>query len=319
MSLQEKLIQEGLGVPQTFAALPPEFSSWERAGVAILPVPYDGTASYRGGARRGPRAILEASPQLELYDEELRIEPYRVGVTTLPPLDVVLDPEAMLARVERAVSGVLQSGKFPLVLGGDHSLTLGVVLALKKRYDSLSVLQLDAHADLREEYQGSRLSHACVARRLVERGCRVVQLGVRSLTQEEAEFLEKNEALTAVYAHELRHDFARALEALAHLRSPVYITLDLDVFDPGGMPAVGTPEPGGLNWYEVLTILRKTFEGFEVVGCDVVELCPVEGLIAPDFTAARLVYKLIGYWAASQSPSRDRERERDRERDRGAP
>ncbi len=312
MNLPKAWVESGLGVPQTFAALPPEFSNWERAGVAILPVPYDGTASYRGGARRGPRAILEASPQLELYDEELQIEPYRVGIATLPPLDVVLDPEAMVERVEQAVLGVLQSEKFPVVLGGDHSITVGVVRALRERYGPLSVLQLDAHADLRDEYQGSRLSHACVARRLVELGCSLVQIGIRSLTRDDAEFIRQQEAVVAVYAREIRFDSgsgsgfnsgsARALEALEQLRSPVYISVDLDVFDPGEVPAVGTPEPGGLRWYEVLAILRKAFERFEVVGCDVVELCPVEGLIAPDFAAARLVYKLIGYWAASQSP-----------------
>ena len=306
--MHEKLIQEGLSVPQTFAALPPEFSNWKRARVALLPVPYDGTASYRGGARRGPLAILEASPQLELYDEELQREPYRVGVATLPPLDVVIEPEAMLRRVERAVSLILQAGKFPIALGGDHSLTLGVVRALVERYGPLSVLQLDAHPDLREEYQGSRLSHACVARRLVELGCSLVQLGIRSLTREDAEFISKNEAITTVYAQELHSNPERAAEALGRLRSPVYISVDLDVLDPGAMPAVGTPEPGGLGWYEVLAILREAFERYEVVGCDVVELCPVEGLIAPDFTAARLVYKLIGYWAAFQDQNLEGDR-----------
>ncbi len=298
--MHEKLVQEGLSVTPNFAALPPEFSDWERARVALLPVPYDGTASYVPGARRGPQAILDASPQLELYDAELQVEPYRVGITTLPPLDVVIDPEAMLARVERAVSLIAKGEKFPVVLGGDHSITVGVVRALKERYGSLSVLHLDAHADLRDEYQGSRLSHACVARRLVELGCQVVQLGVRSLTREEAQWLRKSEAITTVCTQELAQDFTRAFQALDELSSPAYITLDVDVFDPSLMPATGTPEPGGLSWYDVLRVLRGTFERFEVIGCDLVELAPIGGLIAPDFTAARLVYKLIGYWATSR-------------------
>jgi agmatinase len=302
MGLHEKLVRGGPAVPQTFAALPPEFSDWERARVALLPVPYDGTASYVPGARRGPQAILEASPQLELYDTELQVEPYRVGITTLPPLDVVIDPEAMLTRVEHAVSEIIQGEKFPVVLGGDHSVTVGIVRALKGRYSSLSVLQLDAHADLREEYQGSRFSHACVARRLVELGCPVVQLGIRSLTREEAQWLRESEAMavTTAYAQELAQDFTRAFQALDELSSPVYITLDVDVFDPSVMPATGTPEPGGLSWYDVLRVLRGTFERFEVIGCDLVELAPIGGLVAPDFLAARLVYKLIGYWATSR-------------------
>lgn len=311
MSIYERRLQEGLSLPQTFAALPPEYSDWERAQVALLPVPYDGTASYRPGARRGPLAILEASPQLELYDEELQTEPYRVGIATLPPLEVVLDPEAMTRRVEQAVSLVIQSEKFPVVLGGDHSITVGAVRALMARYGALSVLQLDAHSDLRDEYQGSRFSHACVARRVVETGCPLVQLGVRSLTREDADFLRKQEAITTVYAHELSQDPGRAVEALERLRNPVYISVDLDVLDPGVMPAVGTPEPGGLSWYQVLAVLREAFERYEVVGCDVVELCPIEGMVAPDFTAARLVYKLIGYWAASRDPNPEsRERSR---------
>ena len=300
MSIHERLLQEGLSLPPTFAALPAEYASWERAQVALLPVPYDGTASYRPGARRGPSAILEASPQLELYDEELQAEPYRVGIATLPPLDAVIDPEAMTKRVEQAVSLVLQSEKFPIVLGGDHSITVGAVRALAERYGPLSVLQLDAHSDLREEYQGSRFSHACVARRILELGCSLVQLGIRSLTREDAELIRQQEALTTVYAHELHRDFKGALGALERLRGPVYISVDLDVLDPGVMPAVGTPEPGGLGWYQLLAVLREAFVRYEVVGCDVVELCPIEGMVAPDFTAARLVYKLIGYWAAFQ-------------------
>ncbi len=296
------LFDEGLVAPTTFAALPPELASWERARVAIVPVPYDGTASYRPGARRGPAAVLEASAQLEWYDEELGFEPCAVGVATLPPLEVAVEPERTLARVERVVADVLQGGKWPVVLGGDHSITVGAVRAVHGQYDGeLGVLQLDAHADLRDAYQGSRWSHACVARRLLELGCRVAQVGVRSLSKGEAEFLQQSDRVQTVFAHELRAGLGPALDAIEALPERVYVTLDLDALDPAAMPAVGTPEPGGLSWPELLQLLRRTFERKRVVGCDVVELCPVDGLHAPEFTAARLVYKLIGYWARFQA------------------
>ena len=304
--MDERLIAEGLALPRAFAGLPPEYSNWERARVALLPVPYDLTTSYQPGARRGPQAILEASPQLELYDEDLHMEPYGVGIATLPPLEPLIDPEAMLARVERAVREIAQSARFPIVLGGDHSITLGAVRALVQQYERISVLQLDAHADLRDEYQGSRFSHACTARRIVELGCRVVQVGVRSLSRESAEFAGQSGAVTTVYAHELQEGLDPALRALDELSDPVYISVDVDVFDPSLMPATGTPEPGGLGWYDVLDVLKGTFERYDVVGCDVVELCPIGGLVAPDFLAAKLVYKLIGYWAAGQGLSTER-------------
>jgi agmatinase len=293
--MEERLIAEGITSPQAFAGLPPEHSNWERARVAIIPVPYDLTASYRSGARLGPQAILEASRQLELYDEELGMEPYRVGICTLPPLEpAAAGPEQMIARVERVVSEVLATGKLPLLLGGDHSITLGAVRALTSS-ERLSVLQLDAHADMRDEYQGTKWSHACV-------GCRIgelaglVQLGVRSLSREEAEFLKGSE-ITMITARSLLEDPRPAERAIDELADPLYITVDLDIFDPALMPAVGTPEPGGLDWQMVLALLRHAFETRRVVGCDLVELAPIPGLSAPDYLAAKLVYKMIGYWS----------------------
>jgi len=266
----------------------------------LVPVPYDLTASYQPGARRGPQAILEASLHLELYDEELDSEPYQAGIHTLPQLEPVASgPEEMIRRVEQAVAEIGGAGKLPITLGGDHSITLGAVRALSAQYGQLSVLQLDAHADLRDEYQGTRWSHACVGRRISEIA-RLIQIGLRSLSREEAAFLEALK-ITAIYAHELTHDLRAAERAIAALSDPVYITLDVDVFDPALMPAVGTPEPGGLSWQVTLAILRRAFEAHRVVGCDVVELAPIPGLIAPDFLAAKLVYKLIGYWRKFQN------------------
>jgi agmatinase len=254
-------------------------------------------ASYRPGARLGPQAILETSRQLELYDEELEREPYRVGICTLPPLEPVAEgPEQMIARIKRVVSEVLAGGKFPLLLGGDHSITLGAVQALTAS-GKLSVLQLDAHADLRDEYQGTKWSHACVGRRIGELAG-LVQLGVRSLSREEAEFLEVSE-ITMITARTLLEDPRPAERAIDRLKDPLYITVDLDVLDPALMPAVGTPEPGGLDWQSTLALLRYASKTHRVVGCDLVELAPIPGLSAPDYLAAKLVYKMIGYWSLS--------------------
>lgn len=298
--MEEQLILEGLAVPRTFAAVPLEYSSWERSRVVLLPVPYDFTTSYQAGARAGPQAILEASVNLELYDEELEKESYRVGIHTLPPLEPLASgPEEMSARVEQVTRRILQAGKFPILLGGDHSITLGAVRAMANERGRFDVLQLDAHADLRDSFQGARYSHACVGRRISEIA-NLVQVGVRSLSLEEAEFLRVSN-VKMVHAREWLSDPKTAEQALDALEDPVYLTLDVDVFDPAIMPATGTPEPGGPSWQAVLMLLRRAFERHRVIGCDVVELAPIPGLIAPDILAAKLVYKLIGYWSESQA------------------
>lgn len=284
-------------VPQNFCALPAEYASWNASQVVVLPVPYDLTTSYQPGARRGPQAIIEASCQLELYDDELESEPYHVGIHTLPPLEsVVSGPEAMAKRIAQSVARILAAKKFPVVLGGDHAVTHGVIRAIKDRFSSFSVLQLDAHADLRDRYQDSKWSHATVGRRISERA-QLVQLGVRSFSSAEAAFLQQaNTNITSVPARTWHRDAAALDRALNELKDPIYITIDLDVFDPAIMPATGTPEPGGLHWYQVLSVLKRIFEHHTVIGCDVVELAPVPGMVAPDFLSAKLVYKLIGYW-----------------------
>ena len=297
--MEEQLISEGLAAPRVFAGLPLEYSRWENSRIALLSVPYDLTTSYQTGTRRGPQAILEASFHVELYDEELEAEPYHVGIHTLPALEPLASgPEEMNKRIEHAIRQILKTKKFPLVLGGDHSISLGVVRALTEKYGKLHVLQLDAHADLRESYQGTKYSHACVGRRISEIA-RLSQIGIRSFSSEEAEFM-KSSTVTTVFARELHSNLKASERALNVLSDPVYITLDVDVFDPAIMPATGTPEPGGLDWMTVLALLRRVFERHRVVGCDVVELAPMPGNIAPDFLVAKLVYKLIGYWSISQ-------------------
>jgi agmatinase len=281
--------------PRTFAAIPPPYAAWETAKVVILPVPYDSTTEYKGGAREGPQAIIAASQYLELYDIELDREVHHVGIHTLPEVEPVLSgPEWMLERVYQATKGLVERGMLVVMLGGEHSLTLGVVKAFRERVQKLSVLQLDAHADLRNEYLGTKYSHACVMRRIWEL-CPIVPVGIRSLSWEERQFLQE-QRIKPFYADDYTQELIP--EVLSALSSEVYITIDLDVFDPGVMPAVGTPEPGGLSWQQVLSLLRAVAKEKHIVGCDVVELCPREGLTSCAFLAAKLAYKVIGYATA---------------------
>ncbi len=268
---------------------------------SVLPVPYDLTASYISGMRNGPRAIIEASTHMELYDDELKCEPYEAGIETLPFVEpTALGPEEMIKRVRAASSRIIASKRIPVLLGGEHSVTLGMVQALLEKYPKMSVLQLDAHADMRDEYQDSPFNHACVARRISEI-CPIVQVGIRSLSVEEAEFLDKEKAKGSSAGTRIKTFSAvDAIKGLGdrvgkELTQDVFITVDLDVFDPAIMPATGTPEPGGLFWYDTLAILRKVISRKRIVGFDCVELCPLPANIAPDFLSARLVYKMMGY------------------------
>ncbi|MFZ3072955.1 MAG: agmatinase [Thermodesulfobacteriota bacterium] len=269
---------------------------------AVLPVPYDLTASYGSGMRNGPRAIIEASTHMELYDEELGCEHFASGIETLRMLEsTTFGPERMIERIEGAVTGIVKRGVIPVMLGGEHSITLGAVRALKKKYKNLSVLQFDAHADMRDEYQESPFNHACVGRRISEI-CPIAQIGIRSLSIEEAGFLKsaaksKKYGILTCYASAIKKKGVKdALKrVLKTLTKDVFITIDLDVFDPSIMPSTGTPEPGGLVWHEVLDVLRGVIERKNIRGFDVVELAPQPGNPAPDFMAAKLVYKIMGY------------------------
>jgi agmatinase len=266
----------------------------EKAKVLILPVPYDGTTTYRAGARQGPSAILQASQHLELFDDETGQEVFRVGIATLEEMEVdVSSPQAMVAKVKSTGEKILDGGFFPLMLGGEHLLSLGMIQAVASRMENLSILQLDAHTDLRETYQGTAHSNACVMRLASGHGA-LVPVGIRSLTAEEHRWIEEH-SLQIFYATDIYNQSDWQEKVVAQLHPHVYITIDLDVFDPAVMPAVGTPEPGGLHWYEVLKLLRSVCQGRKVVGADIMELCPQPGNIAPDFFAAKLVYKLLAY------------------------
>jgi agmatinase len=283
--------QEFLGVP---ADLKPE----GEARVAILPVPYDLTTSYQPGARRGPLAILEASTHLETYDEELGRETWEeVGIETVPA--VVPDtsgPAATMQRIEDVARGLVSAGRFMVALGGEHSITAPLVRAVRTAHPLLGVLQLDAHADLRDSFEGSPFNHACVMHRVIDGVVPLAQVGIRSLTAEERTLIRER-GICTVFAPEAVGSPAASWigRVLAALPDEVYVTVDLDVFDPAIMAATGTPEPGGLDWYRALDVLRAVARAKKIVGFDVVELSPMPGNVAPDFLAAKLVYRLLGY------------------------
>ncbi|HKW03301.1 MAG TPA: agmatinase [Vicinamibacterales bacterium] len=280
--------------PYQFGGALPDVPSYDSAAAVILPAPLDRTTSYVPGTRNGPREILIASAQVELWDEEIGADVHGRGITTLPELDMTSGTmEAVLAELGRVAGRILDDGKFLLTLGGEHSITSPLVAETARRHRGVSVLQIDAHADLRDGYQSQRHSHAAAMRRTLE-FAPVVQVGIRNISEEEVAALPTLKT-KIFYDWNMRDDpdwIARAVDALS---DTVYITIDLDGLDPATMPAVGTPEPGGLSWRELTTLLRRTFERRNVVACDVVELCPIPGMAAPNFLAARLVYKLLTY------------------------
>ena len=282
-----------------FGGIESQYSEYGKAKFVVLAVPYDLTATYVPGARNGPKAVIEASNHMELYDEELGKETYRVGIDTGETLDVAdKSPEDMLNMVSKAVSSEIESQKYQVVVGGEHSISLGVVRELVKKYPNLSVLQLDAHADLRDSYDGTPYNHACVGRRISEL-CPLVQVGVRSISKEEVDFKKLSKVVT-ISDHEVKQGQGWSEKVLDNLTDDVYLTFDLDVLDPAIMPAVGTPEPGGLNWHETIRFLRMISQKKRIVSFDVVELTPQPGNVAPDFLAAKLMYRIMGYIAESK-------------------
>lgn len=283
--------------PFRFGGIEDRYADYQKARVVILPVPLERTTTYARGTRKGPCAILEASRNLETFDEELGVETYtRIGIATLEEMDTEEGSlEQVLAGLHTAVRGLFEDGKFPVILGGEHSLTPACVSAAARKFTDLSVLQIDAHADLRESYQGNRNSHACAMRRSLEI-CPAVQVGIRSLSQEEAAVLPSLPT-QVFWAHEIlnRPTDEWAKEVTQALSRNVYLTIDLDGLDPSILPATGTPEPGGLNWEQVTGLLRLVAREKNIVGMDVVELLPTPGLHAADFLAAKLIYRALGY------------------------
>jgi len=282
------------GAPMSFGGAMPTMRSFDDSRVVILPVPVDRTTSYTSGTRNGPREILEASSHMELWDEEVGADVHGIGIYTLPPMELPFGEMApVMEEIRRVASEILSRGKFLVTLGGEHSITPPLVAAAADAFKGVSVLQIDAHADLRDCYMGTPHNHACAMRRSLEYA-RVTQVGIRSMSTEEAEAAPALNT-TIFYDAHMRKDPAWIDRVVETLNGPVYITIDVDGMDPAIMPATGTPEPGGLSWYEILALLRGTISKRTVVGCDVVELSPLPGVMAPNFLCAKLVYKILTY------------------------
>jgi agmatinase len=292
-------IQYDHGAPLVFGGAVPGPRGFEESRAVILPVPVDRTTSYVSGTRNGPREILQASSHMELWDEELGVETFRAGIYTLPEMELPFGELAPLIAEIRRVSGeIFAHDKFLVTLGGEHSITPPLVAAAVERHQGLTVLQIDAHADLRDTYMGTPHNHACAMRRTLEYAP-VTQVGIRSMSTEEAEAIPRLNT-TIFYDATMRRDPRWIDRVIDTLGGPVYITIDVDGLDPAIMPATGTPEPGGLTWYEALALLRATIERRTVVGADIVELSPLPGLMAPNFLCAKLVYKILTYRFAAE-------------------
>ena len=280
--------------PLVFGGALPVRRSFDESSVVILPVPVDRTTSYVGGTRNGPHEILQASSHMELWDEEMQADIHGVGIFTLPEMELPFGEMApLIDEIERVAYEVIGRDKFLLTLGGEHSITPPLVSAAARKHPGLSLLQIDAHADMRDAYMGTAHNHACAMRRALEYA-RITQVGIRSLSTEEAEALPRLNS-TVFYDHDMRQDPKWIDTVVESLSQNVYISIDVDGMDPAIMPATGTPEPGGLSWAEITTLLRRTAERRTIVAADLVELSPIPGMVAPTFLCAKLVYKLLTY------------------------
>ncbi len=282
-----------------FLGIPAEFTAFETAKVVILPFPYEGGISYGAGTALAPEAVLDASQHVELYDELLEYEPYRVGIATLAPPVIPQDAAGMIQTIYQQTSELLAQKKFVIVIGGDHSISSGFFRALSEKCDPISVIQLDAHADLRDSYEESPLSHACVMARIREMTPYTLHIGMRSYSAEEARRAER-EHLAFFPMHLYRQGSEIVREVIRRLPNPVFLTIDVDVFDWSVIASTGTPEPGGFFWDEAMALLQFIFETKEVVGADVVELSYRETDPNSPFAVAKLIYKLIGFQYAGR-------------------
>lgn len=284
-------IGQGHGVEGSYAGLPEEFSNFETAKIVILPVPFDKTTTYGKGTDKGPEGLIEASRNLELYDIETDSEVYKKGIHTAKAIDADTS-EKMLQDTYEATKKLLTKNKFVGIIGGEHSISSAPIRAFAEHFQSLTVLQFDAHADLQPAYEGNPLSHASVMARVKEMTNvkKIVSVGIRSMSSEELPLVDKDNTF---YAHALTGDWMS--EVLSRLDGPIYITFDIDAFDSSLMPSTGTPEPGGLFWNDALPLLKRVLKEKNVVGFDVVELAPNSNNQAPDYLAAKLVYKILSY------------------------
>jgi agmatinase len=277
-------------VPYNFGGLPDKFSNYKHAKIVVLPVPFDKTSSWIKGSDRGPQAIIEASMNMELYDIDTNSEVYKKGIFTS---DGILSnsSEEMIKCVYDRVSESIKDGKFVTTLGGEHSISFPAIKAHHETYQNISILHLDAHTDMRDSYLDNKYSHACVMARVKEINNNIISIGIRSLDSSELNNIDKDNIF---FAADIYNSEEWIEKAIGKLNKNVYISLDLDVFDPAFLPATGTPEPGGLGWYAVIKLLKEVCKNRNLIGFDVVELCPTENK-ASDFLAAKLIYKLLSY------------------------
>ena len=276
---------------KTYAGIPEEFAKLENAKIVLIPVPYDGTSTWQKGADKGPQAFLEASENMELYDIETDTEVYQQGVYLADAVIENASPESMVEAVHQATKKYIKKNKFVTIFGGEHSISIGTIRAFNEMYPSLTVLHIDAHADLRKEYDGSTCNHACAVYE-ASQTTNLIQVGIRSMDVMEKSIMDEDKTY---FAHEMAVDDTWMDSAIDQMTENVFITFDLDAFDPSILPSTGTPEPGGLLWYETLEFLKQVFEEKNVVGFDIVELCPNKKDKSSDFVAAKLYYKMLSY------------------------
>jgi len=276
---------------RNYAGIPDKYARIDEAKVVLIPVPYDGTSTWGKGADKGPEAFLNASENMELYDIETRSEPYKRGVYLAPVVTENSSPEKMVEAVHKTVKNYINQEKFVTIVGGEHSISIGTIRAFNEAFEDLTVVQIDAHADLRPEYGGTKCNHACAVHE-ASKTTNLIQVGIRSMDVSEREFMDENRTY---FAHDLVNYDDWMDDAIGQMTPNVFITIDLDAFDPSILPSTGTPEPGGLLWYETLEFLRLIFKKKNVVGFDIVELCPNENEKSSDFVAAKLYYKMLSY------------------------
>lgn len=276
---------------KTYAGIPEQYAKLDRSEIVLIPVPYDGTSSWQKGADKGFEAFLEASENMELYDIETNSEVYKKGVFIAEFIDENTTPEAMVEQVHKTVKKYIQKNKFVTVFGGEHSISIGTIRAFKDSFKNLTVLHLDAHADLRDTYEGTTCNHACAVYE-ASKTTNLIQVGIRSMDSSERDAMNTDKVF---FAEQMIYDDSWPDRAIELMTDQVFITFDVDVFDHSIMPSTGTPEPGGLLWNETIEFLKKVFKEKEVVGFDIVELCPNPTNKAPDFMIAKLYYKMLSY------------------------
>ncbi len=293
---------------RNFLGIPPEAAELEKARFAVLPVPFEKTTTYRRGTMYGPISLIEASQQLELHDEETGTSTWKAGVHTMAAVPILDRPSDYFTSIANAVEPVLRMGKVVFTIGGEGSITEGPLSGVQRVHHKVTVLHFDAHADLRPTYSGSVYNHACAAQRMLRYADKVVQVGIRSIADDEVRELH-NKKLKTFFMHQNRDVAALIPKVVEELSDPVYISIDLTGFDPSVVPGVGRPEPGGFGWYDALDLFRAVINNKKVVAVDVVELTPLKETVASELTAAKLIYRLMGYLqrkeqaTASRSPA----------------